>query len=220
MNKDTLTPPPPAPPPAPPSGVNSFTFTHSKRKNEDFDGDYKKIKSLTTEDLMNSNPEWPQFIHPDGGLVKITPWGSIRQFVDPITNETMTKFEDCGFDDYSFRSQSVEKIYSTPNTPQSLYQQQPPPQQLNQQSQQKGNNSVSYVSRKSSFNNSNSGNITRMNLSPSAEVEGYVVDGYSSSPLKQKSPQQEQFCQEHENYFGMTELDCGYSNDEEDEVMS
>ena len=61
------------------------------------------MKNLTKPDQITSETEWPQFIHPDGGIIKITPWGTLRQFVDPKTNETITKFEDCSLEDYSFK---------------------------------------------------------------------------------------------------------------------
>ncbi|KAI5949381.1 hypothetical protein KGF54_005616 [Candida jiufengensis] len=192
----TLTPPP---------SMNSYHNQNTKRKNNEFQDDYKKIKNLTTEDLINSNPEWPQFIHPDGGILKITPWGSIRQYVDLTSGETITKFEDCNFEEYSFKSEQVEKLYQTPTTPQSIYNQslqqtshsqQPPHQhQKPQLSQQSSMNSINTSSH--NFYNQSQSNI---HLSPSHEVESYVVDGY-----QQQHDQilDNEFQIEHENYFGM-----------------
>ena len=45
-------------------------------------------------------------------------------------------------------------------------------------------------------------------LSPSDEAENYVINGYGR--LQGNGAQQQQFQQEHENYFGMEDHDLEY----------
>lgn len=196
---------------------------HSKRRNDDDNElsqeQQQRYKNMTQEEAINSTTEWPQFIHPDGGTVKLSPWGSIREFIDPKTNETVTKFEDCNFEEYSFKSETVEKLYQTPDTPQSLYH-----RPTNQSGDYNNHNSTGAVAT----NSSNS----RFTLSPSNEVEGYVVDGYdqyrnnndddvSFSSVHDATHHQYQV--EQENYFGiggeqMEEFDCSYNEDEDEQM--
>lgn len=102
---------------------------NSKRKRDDIEGDVKKTKN---EDVVSSN-EWPMYAHPDGGLVKITPWGSLRQYTDPITGELISKFEDTSFHEHQFNmanmnaevdDMSIDPTSSQvmPPTPQSIQQ--------------------------------------------------------------------------------------------------
>ncbi|CAI5760245.1 unnamed protein product [Candida verbasci] len=83
-----------------------------------------EILKKNLKDEINHNPEWPQFIHPEGGVIKITPWGSLRQYKDLKTGEVLTKFEDFSFDDFNksiYESEKYEKIYKyTPDTPMSI----------------------------------------------------------------------------------------------------
>lgn len=218
-----------------------------KRKRDEFEPDCKKIKNFidetTREELTDSN-EWPQYSHPDGGIVKITPWGSLRQFQDPITGETMTKFEDMSFSDYTFQNNNkIDDIYnnvnqqttpSMPSTPQSLYQSQPTAKQQTRP----------YASHNMPRDDVKTPN---RRFSPDCEAESYVRDGYQGitppppsveqrhySHMQQPQPQRgtpsHEFQQEHENYFGMNEtsgeeFDCtgiGYSpefDDDDDEMM-
>ncbi|KAI5959877.1 uncharacterized protein KGF55_005109 [Candida pseudojiufengensis] len=193
----------------PPTSNNNSINQQSKRKNEENIEEFKKLKNLTTEDLINSNPEWPQFIHPDGGILKITPWGSIRQYIDSASGESITKFEDLNFEEYSFKSEEIEKLYNTPNTPQSIYNHQQsnnfnhisPLHNKPNLSQQSSSNSIGLSSNNSIYNQSNQ----NLNLSPSNEIESYVVDGYqyNQNQQQQHDIQDQEFQIEHENYFGM-----------------
>ena len=190
---------------------------HNKRRNDnDFETNQQRFKTMTQEEAINSTTEWPQFIHPDGGIVKISPWGSIREYVDPKTNETVTKFEDCNFEEYSFKSETVEKFYQTPDTPQSLYH----------RSSNQSNESGSAVGCGGGGGGSSNHQFM---LSPSNEVEGYVVDGYGQYQgnddisLSSAYNVTHQYPVEQENYFGaaseqMEEFDCSY-NEDEDEKM-
>ncbi|EGW29943.1 uncharacterized protein SPAPADRAFT_144303 [Spathaspora passalidarum NRRL Y-27907] len=175
----------------------------TKRGREDFEPDTKKIKNYINQqshqEITESN-EWPQFAHPEGGIVKITPWGSLRQFVDPISGESITKFEDMSFEDYTFKASNVEDIYtvkhqeppSMPSTPQSLYQ------------------THSYQPNTRFASHNMPGGNSPLRLSPECEAEGYLRDGYRGQQAQQ------QFEQEHENYFGMhdqqEEFDCSEIN--------
>lgn len=201
-----------------PSGSTTNYFPNNKRKNSStFDDnqtaynnnhigggadDEHIVKNLTKPDQITSETEWPQFIHPDGGIIKITPWGTLRQFIDPKTNETITKFEDCSLEDYSFKLESIEKLYQTPNTPQSIYRTAGQDNIMN--TPQIGNN-----------------NLNRFTISPGTEAESYVIEGYRQQQLQ--FHHRDCFVPEHENYFGMTddtakledEIDSSFNIDEE-----
>ncbi|CCG25033.1 hypothetical protein CORT_0G03570 [Candida orthopsilosis Co 90-125] len=183
---------------------------HNKRRNDDFEINQQRFKNMTQEEAINSTTEWPQFIHPDGGIVKISPWGSIREYIDPKTNETVTKFEDCNFEEYSFKSETVEKLYQTPDTPQSLY---------HRPTNQSHDNGTATTTANSRFT-----------LSPSNEVEGYVVDGYGRHQndddvsFSSANDVTHQYQVEQENYFGiggeqMEEFDCSYNEDEDEKMI-
>ncbi|RLV92953.1 hypothetical protein JA1_002899 [Spathaspora sp. JA1] len=207
-----------------------MNYTSTKRGRDDFESDTKKVKNFINQqshqEITESN-EWPQFAHPEGGIIKITPWGSLRQFVDPISGESITKFEDMSFEDYTFQASNVEDIYSVqqsqqpsmPSTPQSLYQ------------------THSYQQNTRFASHNMPGSNSPLRLSPECEAEGYLRDGYhgvrqpqssaqqTPSPEVQGKQQQQQFEQEHENYFGMhehqEEFDCSeinYSIEEDDEM--
>lgn len=90
------------------------TTTPNKRKRDDFDSDSKKVKNLEPNEYETSN-EWPIYNHPEGGIIKITPWGSLRQYQD-ANGEMVTKFEDVSFQDYPFDNKQDEY----PATPQSI----------------------------------------------------------------------------------------------------
>ncbi|KAI5970149.1 hypothetical protein CANMA_000760 [Candida margitis] len=202
------------PPPQPQSFPQQLQpdSQHNKRRNDDFEVNQQRFKNMTQEEAINSTTEWPQFIHPDGGIVKISPWGSIREYTDPKTNETITKFEDCNFEEYSFKSETVEKLYQTPDTPQSLYH-------------RNTNQSHDHNNPATTANSS-----SRFTLSPSNEVEGYVVDGYGrhqnddAVSFSSANDMTHQYPVEQENYFGiggeqMEEFDCSYNEDEDEKMI-
>lgn len=91
----------------------------NKRKREAPEPETKKTKAFVGErerELYSLLEEWPVYNHPEGGTVKITPWGSLRQYIDQNTGETVTKFEDCSFSELTFPTQQ----YELPSTPMSL----------------------------------------------------------------------------------------------------
>lgn len=151
----------------------------------------RNLKNITKENQITSEAEWPQFIHPEGGIIKITPWGTLRQYVDPVTQETITKFEDCSLEDYSFKLENIERIYQTPNTPQSIYQKTGHTLRLSPSDDAEG-----YV------------------------IEGYREIQPLVEVLPQGNRGQECFQPEHENYFGMNdaghveEFDFNHEDDE------
>ncbi|RCK65330.1 hypothetical protein Cantr_01071 [Candida viswanathii] len=161
----------PSPPPT--------SSTVYKRRNDQTEED-RSIKNLTKDQQITAETEWPQFIHPDGGIIKITPWGTIRQYTDPITNEPITKFEDCNLEDYSFRLENIEKIYQTPDTPQSIYN-------------KKGGRAL---------------RLSPSDDAEGYVIEGYrelQLAEILPKLLQQQQQQHQQFLPEHENYFGMTD---------------
>ncbi|GEQ71018.1 hypothetical protein JCM33374_g4699 [Metschnikowia sp. JCM 33374] len=162
----------------------------AKRK-RDTEPDQKKPKAAFGEkerEVLSQSNDWPMYNHPDGGTVKITPWGSLRQWVDPVTGQSNTKFEDASFSDVSFAmspSNIHNQCYELPSTPMSL-------------------------------NHPNSGrsspaNGDRFHFSPTNEAELYVVEGYGQQrePSSGFTPQ---YAQEQENYLGMEENE-DYSDD-------
>lgn len=90
-----------------------------KRK-RDTDQEAPKKAALGEKEKMlwASSNDWPLYNHPEGGTVKITPWGLLRQYENPQTGEMCTKFEDTSFSEMSFvpQTQSLE----LPTTPMSL----------------------------------------------------------------------------------------------------
>lgn len=162
----------------------------SKRK-RDTDSEQKKPKAAFGEkerEILSQANEWPIYNHPDGGTVKITPWGSLRQWIDPVTGKASTKFEDASFQELSFAMSPTNvnnQCYDLPSTPMSL-------------------------------NHSNSGrsspaNGDRFNFSPSNETELYVIEGYGQQPQNRLGITQ-QYAQEQENFLGMEESE-DYSDD-------
>lgn len=151
----------------------------SKRRRDEVEPDLKKTKNLVNEKEhleFTSLNEWPVYNHPEGGIVKITPWGSLRQYPNPVNGEMVTKFEDISFLDYLFESPHTANVYDNvvlPQTPQSIYP---------------GSDSIS---RCDSLSPSHAPD--RIRITPSDETELYVMDGYQ---------------QEHENYFGMEEMEA------------
>ncbi|ODV69741.1 hypothetical protein HYPBUDRAFT_159590 [Hyphopichia burtonii NRRL Y-1933] len=127
-----------------------MNFT-TKRKREDIEPDSKKTKNYINDEqkeLYTTSNEWPVYQHPDGGIIKITPWGILRQVKDEKTGEYKTNFEDQSFGDVIFQLENSNEIYhnNIPTTPQSLYQDKSPSDGIK--------------------------------LSPSDEAELYVMDGY------------------------------------------
>lgn len=167
-------------------------FGYSKRKLDE-ESDAKKAKAFLNakerEEYTTSN-EWPVFSHPDGGTVKITPWGSLREYVNPLTGEKQTKFEDLGFQDMDFASHLPKNSYGKmgntngapahnvyPSTPQSMCN--------------TGNSSPAVEN-----------NTDNLRLSPGDEAEQYVLNGYEHN----------QYPQEQENFLGMDEHDLEYDD--------
>ncbi|EER31378.1 conserved hypothetical protein [Candida tropicalis MYA-3404] len=180
----------PSPPP---------TYKRRNGQEENIDLGERNIKNITKENQITSEAEWPQFVHPEGGIIKITPWGTLRQYIDPVTQETITKFEDCNLEDYSFKSENIEKIYQTPDTPQSIYQK----------------------------NGGRALRLSPGDDAEGYVIEGYRELGQQVEIVQgeenRQGDRQEYFQPEHENYFGMN--DAGHVeefdfNHEEDEEMS
>lgn len=160
----------------------------SKRKREEIEPDTKKVKNFIHEKEskeFSSSNEWPVYSHPDGGMVKITPWGCVRQYVDAGGN-TLTKFEDVNFQDISFANSHTANTYEMPSTPVSM------------------NQTTNNYSSPTTYD------ADGIKLSPSDEAESYVINGYGN--LQGNGVQQQQFGQEQENYFGMEDHDLEYDD--------
>lgn len=91
-----------------PAGKRSF----------DGDSDRKKVAKITERDLeaVTTSNEWPVYNHPEGGTIKITPWGSLRQVI--VNGEMVTRFEDISFNEYDFSLH--QPSHEMPTTPMSL----------------------------------------------------------------------------------------------------
>lgn len=130
-----------------------------KRKSDGLD-DPKKLKNYVNErerEAYTSSKDWPVYLLPGGGILKVSPWGLVKQIPNPATGEMITKFEDTSFQDYSFDSEAVNSIYEMPSTPQSLC----PPSRA-------------------------SPSPASLRLSPSDEAELYVMDGYLKHQAEQQ----------------------------------
>lgn len=151
----------------------------SKRKFTDSESNKKKVIDETTQKLYTTSNEWPIYNHPDGGIIKVTPWGSIRQF--KINDETVTKFEDKNFQDYSFTPSFNPLEVDYPQTPQSI--QSPIKLSPSDEAEQ-------YV----------------MQGYDNTEMELESLNQQQQQPPQQQqhynNPQQFHQFQEHENYFG------------------
>ncbi|OBA20968.1 hypothetical protein METBIDRAFT_42271 [Metschnikowia bicuspidata var. bicuspidata NRRL YB-4993] len=154
-----------------------------KRK-RDTEPDQKKPKAAFGDkerEMLSQNNEWPMYNHPDGGTVKITPWGALRQWIDPATGYAKTKFEDASFQEVSFEmspSNTNNQCYELPTTPMSLH------------TSASGCSSPAYGDK--------------LNFSPTNEAELYVVEGYGQPRESGQRPTQ-QYAQEQEHYLGMEE---------------
>lgn len=159
----------------------------SKRKRDAESDTNKKALGEKQRELLAQTEEWPMYAHPDGGTVKMTPWGSLRQWTDPMTGLSHTKFEDASFLDLSFAMSAQNanlQCYDLPSTPMSM--------------------------NAPSLARSSPSPMDRIHLSPSTEAEQYVIDGYldKESIARQGNgfgEYQPQFAQEQEHYFGMAE---------------
>ncbi|CAK9442310.1 uncharacterized protein LODBEIA_P60530 [Lodderomyces beijingensis] len=102
--------------------ITTSTSTTKRRTNDASSEDHRRKTALLDETLINSDPEWPQFHSPEGGIIKITPWGVIRQSIDPHTGEILsTKFEDSTLSELQFTNAKTEALYSMPpSTPESI----------------------------------------------------------------------------------------------------
>lgn len=175
----------------------------NKRKREAPEPDMKKSKAVVSErekELYSLLEEWPVYNHPEGGTVKITPWGSLRQYVDSNTGEVVTKFEDASFSDLTFPNAAQNPYFELPSTPMSL--------------------NMSNSSRSSPM-------PEKLPFSPSSEAEQYVLDGYrnggatSQMGVNNAAGQAvgyQQFSQEQEHYFGMMEQE-EFSDNTNDSMM-
>ncbi|CAH6718246.1 hypothetical protein CLIB1444_01S02410 [[Candida] jaroonii] len=153
----------------------------------------KNIDELTQK-LSLENNDWPIYNHPNGGIIKITPWGSIRQYES--NGETITKFEDMNFSDYDFINLPLPYKNQVPQP-----QQNPFGRNLNTMSSMNSlsNNSDNYDMDYDGYQNDYELPQTpqSIRLSPSDEAENYVLKGYSDPNFQQE------YSKEQENYFGM-----------------
>lgn len=174
----------------------------NKRKRDAPEPDTKKIKAPFGEkekELFSLSEEWPVYNLPEGGTVKITPWGSLRLWTDPQTGETITRFEDASFSDLAFQTANVGTMGG------SYYN---GPQGQNHASAQP-NACYELPSTPMSLNMSSNSSPApeNMTFSPTSEAELYVVDGYRHNGNNGAAGQTvgQQFSQEQENFFGMEE---------------
>ncbi|EGV64952.1 hypothetical protein PSN45_005307 [Yamadazyma tenuis] len=147
----------------------------------------KKNIDEATQKLYSSSNEWPIYNHPDGGIIKITPWGSIRQF--EINGEVITKFEDMAFNDYNFAGTNIT---SSPNGIANT-----------------GNSTAATAIHSGDVSNASEfqelpqtpQSIQSVRLSPYDETEQYVVKGYEDD--------MDQYSREPEHYLGMGDDEYG-----------
>lgn len=85
------------------NALNSSPGQRSKRRNSDSSYNTKKLKEKTIYDSPNQPQslsldtinldEYPQFHHPDGGIIQFTPIGNIRSVLNPNTNQVERSIE-------------------------------------------------------------------------------------------------------------------------------
>uniref|UniRef100_A0A0L0NXG6 Uncharacterized protein n=1 Tax=Candidozyma auris TaxID=498019 RepID=A0A0L0NXG6_CANAR len=162
-----------------------MNFSPAKRKNECDEERKKAPKTLSEADLhaVTSLNEWPVYNHPQGGTIKITPWGALRQYI--ANGETVTRFEDVSFTDYDFG-------VAAPC---------PPVAVVGPVSQQP----LEMPSTPMSLGLKCSSPAPEVRVSPWCEAEGYVVDGYRGEQGEQG--EQRGFEREQEHFFGMMDQD-------------
>lgn len=150
----------------------------AKRKCDAEDAETKRTRALLDSE---ESDQWPVYVHPEGGTVKFSPWGSIREWVDPVTGQAGCKFEDTTFVNSTFdlcAPLPASQGYELPTTPMSLggatpCRLSPAPTEL-------------------------------LHYSPTSEAEQYVVEGYGQKPRRETT---DQYAQEQEHYFGMDEYE-------------
>lgn len=174
----------------------------NKRKIEYSNSNKKKNIDEVTQKLYSTSNEWPVYSHPNGGIIKITPWGSIRQF--ELNGEMITKFEDMAFSDYNFTPAiSNTKNLNTMTSNSSL------------NSSLNSNNVVSQTiqTTQPTYNDlpQTPQSIQSIKLSPSEEAENYVMKGYENDQF-QYNHNNNQYTKEPEHYFGM--IDDDYEDNE------
>lgn len=154
----------------------------SKRRFEDSGQMKKKNIDEVTQQLTSNSNEWPIYSHPDGGVIKITPWGSIRQY--EVNGEVVTKFEDMSFNDYDFSAASAAVAAAAAAA----------------KNTNNGNDSMGVNENYNELPQTPQ-SIQSIRLSPSDEAEQYVIRGYEADGLNNEFP--DQYAKEPEHYFGM-----------------
>ncbi|KAJ8143539.1 hypothetical protein OY671_003341 [Metschnikowia pulcherrima] len=156
-----------------------MSFVAKRKRDAEPDSNKKPTFGEKEQEILSQTNEWPMYNHPDGGTVKITPWGSLRQWIDPATGQANTKFEDASFSEISFAmspNNVHNQCYDLPTTPMSL--------------------NPSSSSRSSPAPD-------RFNFSPTNEAELYVIEGYGQKQANAGFTQE--YAQEQEHYLGMEE---------------
>lgn len=163
------------------------TNNMNKRQIDNLESCNKKTIDEITK-LANENQDWPIYNHPNGGIIKITPWGSIRQF--ELKGEVITKFEDMSFSDYDFTNLSLPyKTKSVDGNITSNILNSSDSSIMNLSSTWNSDQDTSYSSYELPCTPQS------IKLSPGDEVEQYVLSGYNDMDY--------QYNNEQENYFGM-----------------
>lgn len=165
----------------------------NKRKIEYSNSNKKKNIDEVTQKLYSSSNDWPVYSHPSGGIIKITPWGSIRQF--ELNGEMVTKFEDMAFSDYNFTPAICNtKTLNTMTSNSSLNSS----NVVNQQAQ----------ASEATYNDlpQTPQSIQSVRLSPREEAENYVLRGYENDQFQYNNGNN-QYTKEPEHYFGMIDDD-------------
>lgn len=151
----------------------------TKRSRNDSCIDAKKARPS----VESVSDDWPVYGHPQGGTVKITPWGCLRLYLDPILGQEVTKFEESTFSTIDFGTPVSPE--ASPQQSQSEYT----PRDVDMSEMPPTPQSIHY--RRAIV-------PSPFEFSPSSEAEGYLREGYMSH----SSPAQE-YSHEQEHYLGM-----------------
>lgn len=193
-----------------------FTHHSSKRRFDDDEVSNKKNRPEILDEAklkITTSNEWPIYAHPQGGSIKITPWGALRTYVME-DGEEVVKFEDTSFSEYSYiddnndtdvprppatgyanNEADADADAAMPSTPQSLY----------------GNGNTNNILPLTMYSSTSANQAVvqsqfgngSFRLSPSEEAEHYVIKGYdrmSTPPTGDHG-----YSQEQEHYLGIVQ---------------
>ncbi|KAG7195044.1 uncharacterized protein KQ657_004158 [Scheffersomyces spartinae] len=197
-----------------------LTYSNSsKRRFDDEEVTNKKTRPEILDEVklkITTSNEWPVYAHPQGGSIKLTPWGTLRTYLKD-DGEEVVKFEDTSFSEYSYIDDNndtdtprppptanlndggADSDTAMPSTPQSLYG----------NANNNNNNMLPLTMYSSTSANQaiiqNQYGTSGFRLSPSEEAELYVINGYNRMSTPPNGTGELGYSQEQEHYLGIVQ---------------